>query len=218
MSIFKSKFNTCFEKASAQFKTDNFHESFAYAQASLEHTDRPDEIGRAYSMMAESMLRAGGRNVRLSKPLEKRVVAAPCHGPIVEAHYFQLLQQATLWFEKSGDHDQVVAILFGAASEYMRRGDYHNAIEFFNRCAHKARSIHDKHNFANCMGELGDLAASAGRHHEALKYTWNAYKIFQEEGSPQKEIAKQVLHELKTKIGADSHERMLADVKKEPLW
>jgi len=210
-------FDAIFAKSSRRFDEGDYHESFAFAQMAMERADATDQIARAYDIMAESLLRAGGRSIQLGKPIDSKFVAAPDQGPIMETHYFRLLQQATLWWDKAGKKSQVAANLFAAATEYMKRGDYEHAIDFLNRCAATAKSIDDKHTFANVMGELGDLARAAGKYKEGLKYTWNAYVIFDEEQSPQRKIAEQVMKEIEGKVGCKNYTQMLADVKGGPL-
>jgi tetratricopeptide (TPR) repeat protein len=217
MSIFRKGFDKLFEEAASHFSDGEYHSSFACSQMALEEAQHPEQIAKSFAMMAESMSRAGGRSVTLQRPLPARVVAPPFQGTLTQPQYFQLLQLATIWWEKAGRKDQVVATLFGAAAEYMRRGDYPNASTFFYNCAYEARRAGDRHTFANVMGELGDLERAMGRPQEALKYTWNAYVMFDEEKSPQKQIADNVLREIEQELGHPGYDQVLAAIKKEPL-
>lgn len=213
----KNRFEQLLKKGHKQLSNGNHHESFAFAQMALEQTRKPEQIAKSYLLMAESLKQAGGQSVTLRQPLPDHAIPPDFRGPIRQAHYFMLMQLASFWWGKAGKQDQVIATLYAVAAEYMRRGDAGNAINFFLRCSEEAKKARDKHTFANVMGELGDIALAAGMYKEALKYTWNAYVIFEKEHSPQRQITDEVMKEIENSIGHKESREMLAEVKRQPL-
>ncbi len=81
------------------------------------------------------------------------------------------------------------------------QGRYDEAVEMYQESLKISEELRDKRVIASTLGQMGQIFQAQGNYKEALRSYLNAFSIFYELNSPNKDIARRDIMTLKEEIG-----------------
>ncbi len=183
------------------------------------------EIGMIYQNQGnyEEAMKNYERSMKINESLgDKSGIAKSLHQIGMINQYQGNYEEAMKNYERSmkikeslGDKSGIAITLHQVGMIYQDQDKYEEAMKNYEWSLKIAESIGDKSGIAGSLGQMGNCLFETGKTKEAINYLIISFNIFDELGSPHKNIVGNNIGKIIEEIGEDSFKKIVSEIEAE---